>query len=597
MSMMLIFGAAFLLAVIFTPLVRRMALAYGYVVYPMQDRWHRSPTPALGGVGIFFACVLPLLFVLPSDDIRPWAILGGASMMFVLGLLDDFLHIKPYSKLIGQIIATSFIIFHNVAFEIPSIPLVGLVLTFLWIVGITNAFNLLDNMDGLSAGTATIVALCLAVSGMMTGNGLVTILAASVCGASIGFLIFNFYPAKIFMGDSGSLFLGFSLAALAITGKGEYTTNIFFAILIPVLVLAVPIFDTIFVALLRFFNGRAISQGGRDHSSHRLVAFGLSERTTVFLFYGMSLFCGMVALLGLQFNMMYPSILAILIVIVLCYFGVFLSGIVAYGHKAENLEKSSHGFTLNLFLMHKRRIGEIIVDCILISCTFVGAFIIRFDGLPAEYFPAIVQALPLLLPLKLALFFYFGLYRGLWRYVGIQDLLNILKAVTLGSLVSVVLMVMVFRFEGYPRSVFVIDWMLLLLAVSGVRLLVKFIDEYLGTLTEQKGKRLLIVGAGDAGEIALRELKANPQLGYIPVGFIDDDSQKWGRCIHGVKILGSRARLSVVVKKYNVQEILIAISSVDPTVLDEVVRDCRATGVLVQVRPTTMPWLESAMAR
>ena len=509
MSMMLIFGAAFLLAVIITPLVRRMALAYGYVVYPTQDRWHQSPTPALGGVGIFFACVLPLLFVLPSDDIMPWAILGGASMVFVLGLLDDFLHIKPYSKLIGQIMATSFIVFHNVAFEISSIPLVGLVLTFLWIVGITNAFNLLDNMDGLSAGTATIVALCLAISGVMTGNGLVTILAASVCGASFGFLIFNFYPAKIFMGDSGSLFLGFSLGALAIIGKGEYTTNIFFAILIPVLVLAVPIFDTIFVALLRVFNGRAISEGGRDHPSHRLVAFGLSERTAVLLFYGMSLFCGIVALLGLQSSMMYPSILAILIVIVLCYFGVFLSGIVTYGHKAENFVQSSHGFTLNLFLMHKRRLGEIIVDCILISSAFAGAFIIRFDGLPPEYLPAIVQALPLLLALKLGLFFYFGLYRGLWRYVGMQDLLNILKAVTLGSLISVFLMVMVFRFEGYPRSVFVIDWMLLLLAVSGVRLLVKFLDEYFSTLTEQKGKRLLIVGAGDAGEIALRELKAN----------------------------------------------------------------------------------------
>ncbi len=597
MNSLLIFVAAFLLAVILTPLVRRLALAYGHVVQPTQDRWHQNATPVFGGVGIFFACVLPLVFVLPTDNIVPWAILGGAAIVFVLGLLDDFLHIKPYSKLIGQIVAASFIVFHQVAFEIPSMPLVGLGLTFLWIVGITNAFNLLDNMDGLSAGTASIVALCLAVAGMMTGNGLVTMLAASVCGASLGFLIFNFYPAKIFMGDSGSLFLGFSLAALAITGQGEHTTNIFFAMLIPVLVLAVPIFDTTFVALLRFFNGRAISQGGRDHSSHRLVAFGLSERTAVLLFYGMSLFCGLVALLGLQFSMLYPSILAILIVLVLCYFGVFLSGIVSYGQKAENRGKSSPGFTLNLFLMHKRRLGEIIVDCILISSAFAAAFFIRFDGLPDEYLSAILQALPLLIPLKLVIFFYFGLYRGLWRYVGIQDLLNILKAVTLGSLVSVVLMVMVFRFEGYPRSVFFIDWMLLLIAVSGVRLLVKFLDEYLSTLTEQKGKRILIVGAGDAGEIALRELKANAQLGHIPVGFIDDDSQKWGRSIHGVKILGSRERLAEVVKEHNVQEILIALSAVDSTVLDDVVRDCCATGVPIQIRPTKMPWLEPAIAR
>ena len=148
--------------------------------------------------------------------------------------------------------------------------------------------------------------------------------AASVCGASLGFLIFNFHPAKIFMGDSGSLFLGFTLAMLAIIGQGESTTNIFFAMLIPVLVLAVPIFDTTFVSLLRFFSGRAISQGGQDHSSHRLVAFGLSEKTTVLLFYGMSLLSGVVVLLGLQYSMLYPAIFAILVFIILCYLGIFL---------------------------------------------------------------------------------------------------------------------------------------------------------------------------------------------------------------------------------------------------------------------------------
>ncbi len=597
MNIVFIFGAAFLLSVCLTPLIQRMALAYGYVVSPTQDRWHQSPTPVFGGVGIYVASVLPLLVILPFNDLMPWAILGGASMMFVLGLLDDFLHIKPYSKLIGQIIATSFVIYHHVAFEIPALPIVGLALTFLWIVGITNAFNLLDNMDGLSSGTAAIVALCLAIAGIMTGNVLVTLIAASLCGGALGFLIFNFYPAKIFMGDSGSLFLGFTLAALAIPGRGDFTTNIFFAVLIPVLVLAVPIFDTTFVALLRFLNGRAISQGGRDHTSHRLVAFGLSERTTVLLFYGMSLVCGMVALLGLKYSMMYPSILAILIVIILCYFGVFLSGIVAYGQKAEDLVKSTRGFQLSLFLMHKRRLGEIIIDCLLICLSFACAFVIRFDGLPTVYFPTIVQALPLLIPLKLAIFFYFGLYRGLSRYVGMQDLLNILKAVTLSSLVSVVVIAMVFRFEGYPRSIFVIDWMLLLLVVSGVRLLIKFLEEYLSTLAEPTGKRLLIVGAGDAGEMALRELRTNIGSGYTPVGFIDDDSRKWGRSIHGVKILGSREQLGVFVKEYNVQEILIALSPVDPAVLEDVVRDCRATGLLVQIRPTSMHWLEPAMAR
>lgn len=153
---------------------------------------------------------------------------------------------------------------------------------------------------------------------------------------------------------------------------------------------------------------------------------------------------------------------------------------------------------------------------------------------------------------------------------------------------------MVFRFEGYPRSVFVIDWMLLLLAVSGVRLMVKFIDEYLSTLTEKKGKRLLIVGAGDAGEIALRELKANSQLGYIPVGFIDDDSQKCGRSINGVPILGARQKLPEVVRNLEIQEILIAIPSADKRKLMDLIRDCRSTGAQVKVMPKTLSLMESA---
>lgn len=596
MSLVVLFGLAFFTSVLLTPAVRWAALRHGYVAPPVEDRWHKTPTPAFGGIAIFVSFLTPLVILDAgvSSDPLLIAFLIGSGMVFILGLLDDFLHIKPYSKLIGQIIATSFILLNHLGFVMPSFPFLGIFLTFLWIIGITNAFNLLDNMDGLSAGTGAIVALCLLCAGLMTGNILVTVCAASLCGALLGFLCFNFHPAKIFMGDSGSLFLGFTLATLAITGKGEYATNIFFAILIPVLVLAVPIFDTTFVSLLRLFNGRSISQGGRDHTSHRLVAFGLSERTTVLLFYALSLICGVAALLGLKFGMLYPSVLAILIVIVLCYFGVFLSGIVAYGENAEVLRRTSKGFRLSLFLMHKRRVGEVMVDSILICGSFACAFLIRFDGLPPEYVQAIVQGIPLLLPLKLGIFFYFGLYRGLWRYVGMQDLLNIVKAVTLGGLISVVVMVMVFRFEGYPRSVFVIDWMVLLLSVTGVRVLVKFFEEYLGSLAEQRGKRLLIVGAGDAGEFALREMKSNPHLGYVPVGFVDDDSKKWGRSIHGVPILGSRRDLLRLVSQHQIEEILIAISSADGQNLSDLLQDCRNTGLVVKVRPEIVSWEEPA---
>ena len=582
-----IFSASLILALGLTPLIRVLATRYGYVSRPIEDRWHRTPTALLGGVAIFLAYMLPLsFFLMVQPDL--WVLLLGAGLIFAVGLIDDCIHLKPYSKLVGQIVASCVLIANGMLLAPSTLPILGVFLTLMWIVGVTNAFNLLDNMDGLSAGTACIGALCLFLAGTITGNSLMTMAAAALCGATLGFLWFNFHPARIFMGDSGSLFLGFTLSTLAITGRWEHVTHVFFAMLIPVLVLAVPIFDTTFVSLMRFFNGRPISEGGKDHSSHRLVAFGLPEKTTVLLFYTMSMTCGVIALLGLQFGWLYPSILTILIVIVFWYFGVFLSGIVAYGENASSFIKGSRNVVLDLFLMEKKRLAEVLIDCVLIALSFTLAFTVRFDGLPSYYLGVVAQSLPILIPLKLMIFFYFGLYRGLWRYVGIQDLINIVKAVTLSALLSVVVVTMVFRFEGYSRAVFIIDWMVLLLSVSGVRLAIRVFKEYLGAWVDSGGKRLLIVGAGDAGEIALREIKNNSTLGYFPLGFIDDDLQKLGRKIHGVPILGTRQELHSFVKKYAIEEILVAIPSAEPVKFAHIVSDCRKTGVSVQVMPCTM---------
>lgn len=592
----LIFLLSFLLALAFTPLVRAAAIRLGYVARPKDDRWHKVPTALFGGVSLFIAWTVSLGWVV-SDHPSLLVVLSGAGLAFLVGLVDDIVHLKPYSKLIGQILAACVLIAGGVTLAPTIWPIVGVFVTLLWMVGITNAFNLLDNMDGLSAGTAGIAAFFLMVAGLLTGNMGLVVAAAGLCGAALGFLVYNFPPAKIFMGDSGSLFLGYSLAALAIAGTDKHATNLFFAMLIPVLVLAVPIFDTLFVSLVRVVNGRAISQGGKDHTSHRLVAFGLPERTTVMLFYLLSSLCGAVALLGLKYGMLYPSILAILIVIMFWYFGSFLNGVVSYGENAKRLLRESRGFTMDLVLMHKKRVGEVIVDCVLIGLSFTVAFVIRFDGLPDMYASVIAQTLPILIPLKLVTFFYFGLYRGLWQYVGMQDLINIVKAVTVSSLLAVVVVTMVFRFENYSRAVFAIDWMVLLLAVSGVRVMIRLIEESLGSLAKQQGKRLLIFGAGDAGEIALREIRNNAKLGYVPVGFIDDNREKLGRSIHGVQILGSRDQLRGIVEKYGVQEILVAIPSADRSTLVSILRDCKQSGAAVQVMPKTVRLVEPVLVR
>ena len=594
-SAFIVLAASLALSLILTETVRRFAVRYGYVAHPQDDRWHKTSTALLGGVAIFFAYLLPLLFFV--GEYPPLQLLlFGALLICGMGLLDDFLHFQPYTKLIGQSGVACLFVAGGQFLGLFDWSILTFALALVWIVGVTNAFNLLDNMDGLSAGTACIAAFCLMLAGVSTGNPMVVLACASLVGATLGFLWFNFYPAKIFMGDSGSLFLGFTLSTFAVTGQWGNVTNVLFAMLIPVLVLAVPIFDTAFVSLVRFFNGRPLSQGGRDHTSHRLVAFGLSERTTVLLFYTMSMFCGVLAVVGLQYDWMYTTIFAVLVVIALLYFGIFLSGIVAYGKKATRFEAKSSNVILNLFLMEKKRIGEVALDSILIGLAFTVAFLIRFDGLPSPYDQVVVQSLPLLIPIKLGIFFYFGLYRGIWQYIGIKDLINIIKAVTLSSLVSVVLMTMLFRFENYSRAVFFIDWMVLLLGIGGVRVAVRVIKEYLGSWVKPEGKRLLIMGAGDAGEIASRELRNNSFLGYLPVGFIDDDSQKVGRNIHGIPVLGTRLELPGLVKRHQIDEILVAVPSADRETLRKIFRDCTNTGALVQVLSKTRKRTSSVSA-
>ncbi|WP_447968624.1 hypothetical protein [Nitrospira sp. M1] len=579
-----VFASSVLLAALLTPCVRSVSLKWGWVAVPKADRWHQSPTALHGGVAIFAAFSIPLILLAPSHP-NLWVLLGAATLMFSLGLIDDVKHLQPYTKLIVQIIAACIIVSNGILIEVSTFPFIGIFLTIFWIVGITNALNLLDNMDGLSVGTGCIAALCLAVAGMFTGTALMSVIGFGLAGATLGFLFFNFYPAKIFMGDAGSLFLGFTLSVLSLMVGWKQATNIFLSMLVPVLVLAVPIFDTAFVSVVRFFNGQAISQGGRDHTSHRLVAFGLPERITVLFFYAMSLICGAIALIGVKFHLLYPAMLVILLVIMFWYFGLFLSGIVSYeDQKAKKpLPFTDKGFALNMVFEHKRRIGEVVVDCVLIGVSFTLAYLIRFEGLPNEYVVAITQSLPFLIPLKLFVFFYFGLYRGLWRYVGMQDLINILKAVTVSSVLSVATIAMVFRLEGHARSVFFIDWMVLLLTVGGVRVFIRLIKEYLGSWVKPEGKRLLIMGAGDAGEIALREIRNNPTIDYYPIGFIDDDRSKLGREIHGIPVMGTRRELPVVVQKHQIEEILIAIPSANKGLLAKILQDCRETGIATQV--------------
>ncbi len=296
-TFILIFAAALIFAVGGTPLARRLALRVGAVDQPNVRKIHTSPMPLLGGVAIYAAFLVAL--VLFADRFYIPQLIGiviGATWVSFLGIWDDRVGLNVWLKLAGQILGGLVLVFTGVSVELVSIPVVNTAITLLWVVGITNAMNLLDNMDGLSGGVAAVAAAFFLLIAAINGQYLVGSLSAALLGASIGFLIYNFNPASIFMGDTGSLFLGFMLAAVGIKLRftGHPLAETWF---IPILVLGLPIFDTTLVFVSRLRRGlNPLTHPGTDHLSHRLHARGLTARETVLTLY---LAAGALGVLGL----------------------------------------------------------------------------------------------------------------------------------------------------------------------------------------------------------------------------------------------------------------------------------------------------------
>ena len=572
---------SFLLALIATPFVQKVALKANCVSFPKQDRWHTKPTPLLGGIALFIAFLIPYLLLFRGKSFF-WMLFLGNSLSFAFGLLDDLLRVRPSTKLIGQIVIACLTIGLGLKFASAISPLVSIPLTIFWIVGMMNALNLLDNMDGLAGGIAAISALALCGDSLLNGQTDIALLMGLLIGGTLAFLTYNFSPAKIFMGDCGSMFLGYLLSVGAILKANGSVSNLLLTLAVPVLVLSVPIFDTTFVTLMRKLNRRPISQGGRDHPSHRLVAFGLSERKAVLTLYGVSLLFGMLSFLYSKLN---PAIMVVLMglaVLALFSFGMFLGEIKVYtdeDKRRANGEKNGFVF-LDGILLHKRRIVEVLVDLTVICLSYLAAFLLRFEGaLSPQNLELILRSLPVLIGIKLLSFFSFGLYRGVWRYVSLNDVVSIFKAVVVGQVVSILFLLYLFRFQGYSRTVFINDGLLLLVLVASSRAVLRLFREFFMSLGD-KGKRILIMGAGDGGEMALREIRNNRRLDYRTIGFIDDDVRKRGHLIHGIPVLGTRRDLINISKKRRVHGVLIAIPSLPDVGLTDVYEACREHNIL-----------------
>ena len=294
---MLVFASALVVVIGIMPLVRRAAVRWGFVDQPSERKVHTQPMPRLGGVAIYVGCIAALLALSDRFYVSQLvSILVGATLVSFLGVWDDHHGLRPLLKLAGQVLATGILLMSGIRVGFLHNPVLDLGATLLWVVGTTNALNLLDNMDGLSGGVATVASIFFLLLAAMSGQYLVASLAAALLGACLGFLYYNFNPASMFMGDTGSLFIGFVLAALGI--KLRFPDNVDFVTwMIPVVVLGLPVFDTGLVVVSRLRRGlNPLTNPGRDHVSHRLVAMGATKREAVLMLYLVCCALGVVAM-------------------------------------------------------------------------------------------------------------------------------------------------------------------------------------------------------------------------------------------------------------------------------------------------------------
>jgi len=544
-------------------LVRRTAPAIGAVVTPRADRWHSEPTPTMGGVAIAIAAVLGFGAIVGQAHtmIPPAAWLPiplAAIAMFIVGILDDRFQLSPLAKLVASLIIGAFLVFSLTRSPDAALPWPHTLVATIWFAGVCHAFNLLDNMDGLAAGVALVAAGFMASLLAPALGAPVALLLVALCGALLGFLYWNRPPARLFMGDCGSLFIGAVLAGGSLVPVLQERTVFPWTSVLVVLILVVPLFDTGFVLVLRRFAGRSATRGGTDHVSHRLVSLGFSERSAVRILYLLGIIggCTAWALVNGGIEQMFP--LAALLAVVVTLIGIYLARVPAYNAQDFAALESSSFAPLLKDLTFRWHAGEVMLDLVLIAACYYFAYRLRFEGESLDHFlPYFTASLPVVLGLKLASLYGSGLYQRSWDTFGLRDVSVVLRGVLMGSLLSVLAAVYFYRLEGFSRVVFMLDALLLTVAIIGTRASFRSMS-LIAASRSKRSRRVLVYGAGAFGQMIVREMRANPQWHMNPVAFIDDDPMKAHRWILGVPVRGALEQLDATMRRYSVDEVILS---------------------------------------
>ena len=585
-----------------TPVVRHLALRLGVVDMPGGRKIHRIAIPRLGGISVVLAVGLAILAAHGWElatheltlDIEAWLpVFLGAATVFLIGVWDDLRPLPALLKLLFQATAAAIAIGSGIRIEYLStlgggtfdLGIFAIPITMLWIVGLTNAFNLIDGLDGLAAGLGFIAAATSATIFFIGGGMSDSLLLLLIfCGALAGFLHYNFYPAKIFLGDSGSQFIGYVLAITAVTGAQKGATAL--PVIIPLLVFGLPLLDTLLSIVRRAFTAPAsrrhplpslrerivsaklIFKADRNHLHHRLLSMGFSHRSAVLTLYALAAALSLLAVISVIAHQRNSGAI-LLIVIVAMYLGVRKLGYeeIAFLRAATVLHWWER-------IMFKRLSFHAVLDLILIAAAFWIAFVLKYDGLwTAAAMRWYLVAFPCVLIIQMSVFFGLGFYQGVRRAMGINDLLSL----SLTAAIAVVLSYIAAVIYDPPSGIlafFAINGLLLQVLLLGGRSAYRNLVHLGRRESVIEGAHVLIYGAGRRGASILQELMENRGLGLRPIGFLDDDRSLIGFMINRVRILGSSHDIASILNSQKVSGLIISSHKITAERLAYVMKLC-----------------------
>jgi len=581
MESIFIITVSFFTSLITTYSVRKMALKYNIGSLPNERKIHSGFIPSMGGLGIFLGGIAGIIvallwkeYYLNMFTLKYLGIIIGATVMMAFGILDDIRGMYAGQKLMVQIVASTIVIFFGCRIETIINPFgetlelgfISIPITYLWLIGVTNAVNLLDGLDGLAGGVSLIVLTSFGAIAFSQQDWMTFGICLAIVGGILGFLIFNYHPASIFMGDTGALFLGFLIAALSLKGlqKSEGTVSL----LVPFIALTVPIGDTLLAFFRRLSSGKHPFHADKDHLHHRLIALGLSHKQAVHIFYLASILFAIIAYLISTESNVY-GLLLFMFVSIIAFFSLKRLGYLEASRqkaylgdqelivvKKQMAPISMHRFWHKLLLIT----SDIVAINISISLIYWLRFSsgIYFDAVitPPAFSP-ILSAAILFSIFFIGLFALNGLYNIHWDLSRFDIILRMSRVIFFGAIVIFILTFDPDKIMSPTRITIVIFTFSLMILINGLRMILIFVEKQ-SSILEYSPHKSLLVGTSEKAKKILKDIRNNKHLLYDIIGVVTKEQDE--KTISNLKKLGTYQDIPKLIMEHGIEEIIIAIN-------------------------------------